>query len=972
MKRILINATQREELRVAIVDGQKLYDLDIELASHEQRKSNIYKGRITRVEASLEACFVEYGAERHGFLPLKEIHRDYYRPGVSGGGRNIRELIAEGSELIVQVEKEERGNKGAALTSYISLAGRFLVLMPNNPKGGGISRRVEGEEREEAREALAALNTPEGMSLIVRTNGIGRDAAELQGDLDQLTTIWQRIADAAKERPAPFLVYQENNIVLRALRDYLRPDIGEVIVDNPEIFEQARAQMAHSMPQEQSKLKLYRDSIPLFSRYQIESQIESAHDRTVRLPSGGSIVIDHGEALTAIDINSAKATSGGGIEETALQTNLEAAEEIARQLRLRDLGGLIVIDFIDMNSSKNQREVEKALQDASSFDRARVQLGRLSRFGLLEMSRQRLRPSLGEHTQIPCPRCSGRGQIRSVESMALSVLRLVEEECMKDRTGRIIVQLPVDVATYLLNEKRATIGELEARFLVMVTLVPNETLQSPNFEIMRVRQDHLGLDNNSALSYRIATDFAAESRTALTPGTSTSAAPVAEPAVKPVLPVAAAAAAPVAETPALKPVSSGGGFWAWLKSLFASPQPAQKPATPPPALPRSQQQRDGRNGARPQEARRDQPDRGPRRDRNDRGEGRGEQRRDGRNQEARGGQQNRQPNRDGRDGAREQNRDQNRNRDQNQAQRQPRPPQNGAQQRNQPQTAVAAAESPRSAELADEALQPTAVNGANAAPQPRPAGAADAAGERGEGSRRRRGRRGRGRGGRGDGPREGEAASQQAGADADGEFEPQEEVAHDPNAPPVRMHGRASELGPNVPEFGGSLPHAAALATPIVVHELAQSIAQSEAASAAVNGATQQELNLPAASSEPLQAAAAAAAVIEETVPEAPVESARETAPEYEQPVAVHAQTIHALPIQAETHLAAAAPDYPSAPARHEPAAVVEPIESAAVTAAAEQQAPQHAAPSALAAEETPLPKPEQPRQAETSKLESE
>ncbi len=439
MKRILINATQREELRVGIVDGQKLYDLDIELASREQRKSNVYKGKITRVEPSLEACFVDYGAERHGFLPLKEIHKDYYRTTASGAGKgNMRELIAEGSEIIVQVEKEERGNKGAALTTYVSLAGRYLVLMPNNPKAGGISRRAEGEEREEAREALAALAIPDGMGIIVRTNGMGRSAPELQTDLDQLADTWGRIVSAAVELPAPFPLYKENNVVLRALRDYLRPDIGEVIVDNAEIYEEARAQMLRSMPAEQHKLKLYRDDIPLFSRYQVESQIESAHERMVRLPSGGSIVIDHTEALTAIDINSAKATGGGGIEETALQTNLEAADEIARQLRLRDLGGLIVIDFIDMNSSKNQRDVEKAVQVACDIDRARVQVGRLSRFGLLEMSRQRLRPSLSEHTQIACPRCEGRGQIRSVESLALAVLRLIEEECMKDRTGRIV------------------------------------------------------------------------------------------------------------------------------------------------------------------------------------------------------------------------------------------------------------------------------------------------------------------------------------------------------------------------------------------------------------------------------------------------------------------------------------------------------------------------------------------------------
>ncbi|MGH8457330.1 MAG: Rne/Rng family ribonuclease, partial [Stenotrophobium sp.] len=470
MKRILINATQREELRVAIVDGQKLFDLDIEIASREQKKSNIYKGRITRVEPSLEACFVEYGSERHGFLPIKEISRSYFK---SGSGGNVREQIQEGQEVIVQVEKEERGNNGAALTTFISLAGRYLVLMPNNPRAGGISRRAEGEEREEAREALAQLQIPDGMGVIVRSNGVGRTAEELQWDANYLVEIWTAIEKASGERAAPFLIYQENNIILRALRDYLRPDIGEVMIDNPEIYEQARQHMEHVMPQHLPRLKLYSDETPLFTRFQIESQIESAHERMVRLPSGGSIVIDHTEALTAIDINSAKATGGRDIEDTALNTNLEAADEIARQLRLRDLGGLIVIDFIDMNAQKNQREVEKRLENASEIDRARIQVGRLSRFGLMELSRQRLRPSLGEHTQIPCPRCSGRGQIRSVESMALSILRLIEEEAMKDRTGRVVAQLPVDVGTFLLNEKRAQVRDIEARCKVTVTLVPN-------------------------------------------------------------------------------------------------------------------------------------------------------------------------------------------------------------------------------------------------------------------------------------------------------------------------------------------------------------------------------------------------------------------------------------------------------------------------------------------------------------------
>ncbi len=584
MKRILINATQQEELRVAIVDGQKLFDLDIELASQEQRKSNVYKGLITRVEPSLEACFVEYGAERHGFLPLKEVVREYLKG--DGNHHNIREQLSEGQELIVQVEKEERGNKGAALTTFISLAGRYLVLMPNNPRAGGISRRVEGEERAEAREAMAQLNIPDGMGTIIRTNGMGRSAEELQWDMDHLVSIWTAVTAAAADKPAPFLIYQENNVVLRALRDYMRPDIGEVIVDSAEIYESARAQMQHSMPADLPKLKLYRDNIPLFSRYQIESQIESAHQRLVRLPSGGSIVIDRTEALTAIDINSAKATGGGGIEETAFQTNLEAADEVARQLRLRDLGGLVVVDFIDMSASKSQREVEKRLTDACAIDRARVQVGRLSRFSLLEMSRQRLRPSLGEHTQVTCPRCDGAGQIRSVESLSLSILRLIEEECMKDRTGRVIAQLPVDVGTFLLNEKRAAIAEFEDRYNVVVTLVPNETLDAPKYEILRLRADQSG--EESGVSYALAQDFEAHARAERAgDGRLVKAAP--EPAVKTILPMApaplpldATSASVATARPRLTPVASDPSLWsrllAWLDISNAAESAVDKRA----------------------------------------------------------------------------------------------------------------------------------------------------------------------------------------------------------------------------------------------------------------------------------------------------------------------------------------------------------------------------------------------------------
>src|SRR5680860_754686 len=491
MKRILINATQQEELRVAMVDGQKLYDLDIELPSREQRKSNIYKGTVTRVEPSLEAAFVSYGAERHGFLPLKEIVRSAFESTDADNGdkRSIRDLLKEGQELVVQVEREERGNKGAALTTFISLAGRYLVLMPNNPRAGGVSRRIEGEERDEIREALSQIEIPPGMGVIVRTAGVGRSQEELQWDLDYLTTLWEAIQRASAEKSAPFLVHQESNVILRALRDHLRNDIGEIIVDDTSVFAQASEFMQHVMPHNLKKLKLYEDRVPLFNRYQVESQIESAFERMVYLPSGGAVAIDHTEALVSVDINSARATKGGDIEETALNTNLEAADEISRQLRLRDVGGLIVIDFIDMASPKNQREVETRLRDALRLDRARVQIGRISRFGLLEMSRQRLRPSLGESSQIVCPRCSGHGNIRGVESLALSVLRLMEEEAMKDKTGRVVAQLPVEITSFLLNEKRAMIADIENRHQVQLIVVPNPNMETPHFQVSRYRAD---------------------------------------------------------------------------------------------------------------------------------------------------------------------------------------------------------------------------------------------------------------------------------------------------------------------------------------------------------------------------------------------------------------------------------------------------------------------------------------------------
>ena len=489
MKRMLINATQKEELRVALVDGQRLFDLDIESPGHESKKANIYKGRITRIEPSLEAAFVDYGAERHGFLPLKEIAREYFPEGYTYQGRpSIKEVLTEGQEVIVQVEKEERGSKGAALTTFISLAGSYLVLMPNNPRAGGISRRIEGDERTQLKAALSTLELPQGMGLIVRTAGVGKSAEELEWDLNVLLNHWAAIKQASDSNAAPFLIHQESNVIVRAIRDYLRRDIGEILIDSNTIFERAQAHIQLVRPDFISRVKKYDGEVPLFSHYQIESQIESAFQREVRLPSGGSIVIDPTEALTSIDINSARATKGGDIEETALNTNLEAADEIARQLRLRDLGGLVVIDFIDMTPVRHQREVESRLRDAVRLDRARVQIGRISRFGLLEMSRQRLSPSLAEASHHICPRCTGTGVVRDNESLALSVLRLIEEEALKDNTAQVLAVVPVPSASYLLNEKRRSVNHIEKNQEVKITVVPNSDMETPHFEVIRVRE----------------------------------------------------------------------------------------------------------------------------------------------------------------------------------------------------------------------------------------------------------------------------------------------------------------------------------------------------------------------------------------------------------------------------------------------------------------------------------------------------
>ncbi|NIK53498.1 ribonuclease E [Xanthomonas arboricola] len=614
MKRMLINATQAEELRVAIVDGQTLYDIDIEQPSKEQKKSNIYKGRITRLEPSLEAAFVDYGAERHGFLPLKEISRDYFQAGVDHNKSTIRELLREGQEIVVQVDKEERGNKGAALTTFISLAGRYMVLMPNSPSAGGVSRRIEGEDRAALKEALDKLDIPDDMGVIIRTAGVGRDAEELQWDLDYLLQTWKAIAEAALSKPAAFLIYQESRLIIRALRDYLRADIGEILVDTPELYADAQEFMQQVMPQSLRKLKHYTDDIPLFNRFQIESQIEGAYERNVRLPSGGSIVVDQTEALTAVDVNSSRATKGSDIEETAFQTNLEAAEEVARQLRLRDLGGLVVIDFIDMASTKHQREVENKLQNALKYDRARVQLGRISRFGLMEMSRQRLRPSLGESSQIVCPRCDGHGRMRSVESLSLSIIRVAEEHAMKENTGQVLVQAPVEIANYLLNEKRSALREIEQRHESPIIIVADEQLHTPHYEVTRLRENELGEDSGKP-SYQRGTPRklpvhaltkaqlnipAAPAVTSIKPS---QPAPLREEAPAPV--AAAPAPAPVAPLPLPAPVT---GVVGWLKRIFGGVEPV---APAPESTQRPRQNDAGRSS------------------RNERGD-RGGQRRDGR------------------------------------------------------------------------------------------------------------------------------------------------------------------------------------------------------------------------------------------------------------------------------------------------------------------------------------------------------
>ncbi|MBC7983334.1 MAG: Rne/Rng family ribonuclease [Candidatus Obscuribacterales bacterium] len=743
MKRMLVNATQEEELRVALVDGQKLYDLDVEIPSREQRKSNVYKGRITRVEPSLEACFVDYGGDRHGFLPLKEVSKEYFRNLQSGNRFNIKELLNEGQELLVQVEKEERGNKGAALTTFVSLAGRFLVLMPNNPRAGGVSRRIEGEDRDQLREALDNVQIPEGMGAIVRTAGVGRSAEELQWDITNLQEVWKAITQAAEGKPAPFLIYQESKAIIRALRDYLADDIGEILIDKRDVFEEATEYMQRFVPGSIRKLKLYEDEVPLFTRYQIENQIESAHRHMVNLPSGGAIVIDPTEALVSIDINSARATRGGDIETTALNTNLEAADEIARQLRLRDIGGLIVIDFIDMESPKNQRAVEDRLRDAVKQDRARIQIGRLSRFGLMEMSRQRLRPSISESATHTCPRCSGQGVIRSVDSMALAMLRLIGEEARKDRTVKVIAQLPIEVTTYLINEKRDWLSKMQSQNGVQVVLVPNRHMETPAYEIRRIRDDELQLLENQTPSHLMVATPTVEVETAA--DRDKKAAPPA-PLVTALTP---AATAPPAALQEIKPIAAKQvgiliRLWRFLFGEVSQPK-----VSAPKEAPREQARGRDRHHDR---------DRPPSRYGRDRGRDRHAERPGARNAERSGEKPQERP-----PGDRSRDRDRPRREQKNASTQEHRQRETTEQRRERepkPPMPVAAVTPP--ADLAPSATPTEAVD-RNLPGNANPSSHEGSRGDRGP-RRRRRGRGGRGRG-RGEDNRGNAGAAGEQGAD---------------------------------------------------------------------------------------------------------------------------------------------------------------------------------------------------------------
>jgi ribonuclease E len=882
MKRMLFNATQAEELRVAIVDGQKLIDLDIESASKEQRKSNIYKGVITRVEPSLEACFVDYGTERHGFLPFKEISRQFLKPRRNGDGNGhddngdgesrarIQDQLREGQELIVQVDKDERGSKGAALTTYISLAGRYLVLMPNNPRGGGVSRRVEGEERNELREAVSALEVPGGMSVIARTAGIGRTAEELQWDLNYLLQLWRAIEDAAKLQSGAYLIYQESSLVIRAIRDYFQPDIGEILIDTEAVQEQAQQFMGHVMPNNVSRVKLYKDDVPLFSRFQIEHQIETAYSRQVPLPSGGAIVIDHTEALVSVDVNSARATKGSDIETTAFNTNLEAADEVARQLRLRDLGGLIVIDFIDMESAKNQREVENRLRDALKYDRARVQLGKISRFGLMELSRQRLRPALTESAYIPCPRCHGIGHIRGTESTALHILRIIQEEAMKENTAQIVAQMPVDVATFLLNEKRAEVVTVETRFKVNVLLVPNRHLETPNFSIQRMRHDELNNGEPLPASFEMVeqpedVDAVARKDEAKEPRQ--------EAVVKGITPSQPAPMRPAPEpAPAALP-SPAAHPHSWLSRMlhwFRTPEPVERPAeaaaktAEPPREPRPAQRaretsRDGRGRG---ESRREGHRRDERRPDRERRDARGGEQREARHDQREGRSEHREgrgEHREGREARREAaeapranarseapvnetaaRENGARRENERRERREPRTPKgNGPRSPKQGERVEKEAREAKPVEaVAEVAAVPSAVELAPmteiAEATPGANGNGNDTGEHREGSRRRRGRRGRGSD-RARGASEGEARADEGAATGSGSATPEASelstASHDGVAE-VRatMHAEPGAETVQVESAAAAerMPEAVAeaAATPVTVHVEAAPIAQ--------------------------------------------------------------------------------------------------------------------------------------------------
>ena len=921
MKRMLFNATQAEELRVAIVDGQKLIDLDIESAAKEERKSNIYKAVITRIEPSLEAAFVDYGSDRHGFLPFKEISRSYFSSNGDAGKARIQDVLSVGQELIVQVEKDERGNKGAALTTYISLAGRYLVLMPNNPRGGGVSRRVEGDERAELREVMDQLEAPAGMSLIARTAAIGRSAEELQWDLNYLLQRWQAIDGAATSQNGAFLIYQEGSLVIRAIRDYFQPDIGELLIDTDEVYEQARQFMAHVMPDNVGKVKRYSDDVPLFSRFQIEHQIESAYARQVNLPSGGAVVIDHTEALVSIDVNSGRATKGSDIEETALRTNLEASDEIARQLRLRDLGGLVVIDFIDMESQKNQREVENRLRDALHHDRARVQTGKISRFGLLELSRQRLRPALSETSYVPCPRCNGTGHIRGTESSALHILRILEEEAMKENTGAVHIQVPVDVATFLLNEKRSDIARVELRHRIQIIIVPNRHLETPHHEIIRLRHDQLNAEDIALASYQMVNKPVEEDQRA--PGADANKPVRPEAAVKGIAPgqPAPSSAAP---TPSTAPadVDDGKGlisrFFGWLRRSDApepaAAAPAAKPATDKPRRNQDKTARNERNGEARGEGRRN--------GRNSRRDGPREERAD-RSEEAQNtrGRQNRKQDSAEREAPAERESTEGQTAGRNRR---------GRGQRNEPRKEEAIVEAAVAAAVAETAVEATALAEAPATEN----------GENGEGGTTRRRRR-RGRRGRGGADRQDAALN---GAENDG-FESEGESE-------ALIDAASSE----------ATPAQDASIKPVEVVPVAADITEEAAPNAPVQAA-------PAASSEPevVEAAPlvadikaeAAAPVSAETTAEAmpaeetPAVEKQAAAPTEEvkaaEPVAVEitpAEVVVAEALVEEAPATEPAPETPARAARaRDPISLVAPLEQVGLqlveTKAGSQPAPQ-------------------------------